>query len=66
MAGEKDHYIPKSHYRIIKKGLKNAKTVEGKMFTENEGGAEHCQIGNHTMAINYIINWLNRGQDYSA
>ena len=36
------------------------------MFTEEEGGAEHCQIGNHKIAIEYIISWIKNGQDYSA
>ena len=64
LAGEKDHYIPKNHYKIIKNGLKNAKSIEGKIFTVKEGGAEHCQIGNHILAIEYIINWIKRGKDY--
>ena len=30
------------------------------MFTESEGGEQHCQIGNHLIAINYIIDWLDK------
>jgi len=66
LAGEKDHYIPKRHYSILMNGIKNAKSKQGKIFTENEGGGEHCQIGNHKLAMDYIINWLNGGQDYVA
>jgi len=58
LAGEKDHYIPNSHFYILKNGIINAKSVTGKMFTVAEGGAEHCQIGNHRLAIDYILNWL--------
>jgi hypothetical protein len=43
-------------------GIKNARTLEGKMFTEQEGGAEHCQIGNHELAIDYIVQWMNRSR----
>ena len=64
LAGEKDHYIPRKHYSKLMKGIKNAKTIEGKMFTEKEGGGEHCQIGNHKLAIEYIIKWINK--DYCA
>lgn len=59
LAGEHDHYIPKKHFDILMKNLPNAKTVTGRVFTESEGGAEHCQIGNHMLAINCILSWLN-------
>jgi hypothetical protein len=42
------------------KGLTNARTLEGKMFTEQEGGGEHCQIGNHGLAIGYIVQWIGK------
>lgn len=62
LAGERDHYIPNSHYEILMKGITNAKSLTGKMFTEAEGGAEHCQIGNHQLAVTYIINWIQQLQ----
>ena len=64
LAGERDHYIPSKHYSILMKGIKNAKSIKGKIFTEKEGGSEHCQIGNHKLAIDYIINWINKDQEY--
>ena len=60
LAGEKDHYIPKNHFSILMNGIKNANSLTGKMFTENEGGAEHCQVGNHEIAVDFILNWLNK------
>ncbi|NOY09474.1 MAG: alpha/beta hydrolase [Spirochaetes bacterium] len=59
LAGEKDHYIPLEHYYILMKKLKNAKSLTGRIFTEEEGGQEHCQTGNHKLAIDYIVNWLD-------
>lgn len=60
LAGEKDHYIPiKHYYRLINK-LKNAKSLEGKIFTQQEGGEQHCQVGNHKLATNYIIKWIDK------
>lgn len=59
LAGENDHYIPQNHYTTLMNGLINAKSLTGKMFTEAEGGAEHCQIGYHELATNYIVNWMN-------
>lgn len=58
LAGEKDHYIPRSHYDILMKEITNARSLEGRMFTEEEGGEQHCQVGNHQLAINHIVNWI--------
>lgn len=60
LAGEKDHYIPSRQFYRLKKNLPNAHTLTCRMFTEKEGGEQHCQIGNHLIAVNYIINWLNQ------
>jgi hypothetical protein len=51
-------YIPNNHFYILMNGITNASSVTGKMFTESEGGAEHCPIGNHRIAIDYILNRL--------
>jgi pimeloyl-ACP methyl ester carboxylesterase len=64
LAGEKDYYIPKKHYSIIMKSIKNAKSKQGKIFIEKEGGGEHCQTGNHKLAMDYIINWLNSNSKF--
>lgn len=58
LAGEKDHYIPLHHYHILMKNLKQARSLQGRIFTEAEGGEQHCQVGNHRLAIEYIYNWL--------
>lgn len=58
LAGENDHYIPKSHYSILMNGITNARSLTGKMFTEAEGGAQHCQIGHHKLATDYIAKWI--------
>jgi pimeloyl-ACP methyl ester carboxylesterase len=60
LAGEHDHYIPNSHFHILSNGLTNARSLEGRIFTETEGAAEHCQVGNHRLASDYIMNWLNK------
>jgi len=59
LAGEKDHYVPINQYYRLKENLPNAHSVTSKLFTEEEGGEQHCQIGNHHIAIDYIINWLD-------
>ena len=60
LAGEKDHYIPSQQFFRLKKAITQAHSLTCRMFTEKEGGAQHCQIGNLKIAANYIIDWLNR------
>ncbi|MGG3841094.1 hypothetical protein ABEV00_29305 [Paenibacillus thiaminolyticus] len=58
LAGERDHYIPNTHFHLLMNRLANANTLTGRMFTEEEGGAEYCQIGNHRIAMKAIVDWL--------
>lgn len=58
LAGEKDHYIPSSQYETLKENIHFANSLSCHMFTQKEGGEQHCQIGDHMLAINYILNWL--------
>jgi pimeloyl-ACP methyl ester carboxylesterase len=60
LAGEKDHYIPLNQYDRLKKSIVNARSLTCRLFTTAEGGEQHCQIGNHMIAVNTIIDWLNR------
>lgn len=57
LAGEKDHYIPSSHFDILKKGLSHTR-VSSRLFTEEEGGEQHCQVGNYQLAIDEIIDFM--------
>lgn len=58
LAGENDHYVPVRQYYRLKKELINAKSLTTRLFTKSEGGEQHCQVGNHMLAVNKIINWL--------
>ena len=60
LAGEKDHYIPSRQFYRLKNNLPNAHSLTCRMFTESEGGEQHCQIGNHLIAIDCIISWLDK------
>lgn len=59
LAGEKDHYIPLNQFYRLKSSIHNAKSLTCKLFTKAEGGEQHCQIGNHMLAVSTIIDWLN-------
>ena len=59
LAGEKDHYVPRDQFERCKSGIHNARSLTTRMFLESEGGHQHCQIGNHTIATTYIMNWMD-------
>ncbi len=59
LAGEKDHFMPIDHYEKMKSALVNARSMRGRVFTEAEGGEQHCQVGNHRIVIDEILSWLN-------
>lgn len=59
LAGADDHYIPHSHFDILMNGLTQTHSLKGKIFTAEEGGSQHCQIGEHRLAIHEIMNWLH-------
>jgi pimeloyl-ACP methyl ester carboxylesterase len=60
LAGEKDHYIPLNQLKKLEKELINVRSMQKRVFTVEEGGEQHCQVGNHQLAIDEIINWLDQ------
>lgn len=60
LAGEKDHYVPIVQFERLRAALPNARTVTSRVFTQDEGGEQHCQIGNHKLAMDEIIKWLEQ------
>jgi pimeloyl-ACP methyl ester carboxylesterase len=60
LAGEKDHYIPMCQFKRCKEKIKNAKSMTSRCFTRKEGGEQHCQIGNHIIAVDTILDWIER------
>ena len=60
LAGEKDHYIPMCQFERCKEKIINAKSMTSRCFTRKEGGEQHCQIGNHIIAVDTILDWIER------
>ena len=60
LAGEKDHYIPMCQFERCKERIKNAKSITSRCFTGKEGGEQHCQVGNHSIAVDTILDWIER------
>ena len=57
LHGENDRVVPLAEARKLyeRVGSKN-KTL--KIFTEAEGGAEHCQVDNRQLGVDFIGDWL--------
>jgi dienelactone hydrolase len=57
LHGENDRIVPLQAARTLyeKVGAKN-KTL--KVFTAEEGGAEHCQVDNRPLGIDYVGDWI--------
>ncbi|WP_457942492.1 alpha/beta fold hydrolase [Caproiciproducens sp. LBM24188] len=60
LGGEKDHYIPTDQYYRLKENIRHARSLTCRLFTEAEGGEQHCQIGNHMLALDTILDWLDQ------
>ena len=58
LTGEEDIYTP--FYEQQVKSLTNARSVEGRIFTKEENASMHCQVGNVPLALEYILNWIEK------
>lgn len=58
LTGEEDHFIPiKMHHKQVK-ALTNAKSITERIFTREEQGQNHCQIGNFGLALDVMAKWI--------
>lgn len=56
--GENDRQIPLWHAEKTIAAAVNSPNRRLKVFSLAEGGAEHCQVDNSGMAIDYIADWV--------
>ena len=61
LAGTEDLYTV--YYEEQLKALTNARSVTGRLFTEEECAGHHCQIGNVQLVLETIENWIERMTD---
>jgi pimeloyl-ACP methyl ester carboxylesterase len=57
--GEHDRQIPVRYARDLFGDLVNSPKRELKVFTEREGGVEHCSIDNLPVVRDYICDWID-------
>jgi pimeloyl-ACP methyl ester carboxylesterase len=58
LTGAGDHFIPlKMHYKQVN-ALKNARSLTARIFTREEQGQNHCQVGNMGLALGVMLKWI--------
>ena len=57
-AGTDDHIVPLEQFFDQARTLTNARSVTMRLFTEYEGCASHCQVGNKALLLAVLRNWL--------
>ncbi len=60
LAGREDHYVPLCQFHRQAGAVGNARSLTGRVFTHAEQAQDHCQIGNVGLALEVIVNWLDR------
>ena len=58
LAGERDHFSPTRQVEEFSKKLINARSVTSRIFTDDEGGAEHCQVDAVLLADSVLYDWI--------
>ena len=59
LAGSEDHLVPLEHLYQQIRLLKNARSINVRLFTRNESAENHCQVGNYGLAFRTIVHWLD-------
>lgn len=60
LTGKDDHFIPFKMHDMQVHALTNAKSLTARVFTKEEQAQNHCQIGNIGLALDVMLNWINR------
>ncbi len=59
-AGEKDHFFPVEQVSDFKNALVNARSVTTRVFTRDEGGHEHNQLGAFSLFHEELFEWVEK------
>jgi pimeloyl-ACP methyl ester carboxylesterase len=60
LTGRDDHLVPFKMHNMQVRALVNAASVTPKIFTSDVQGQNHCQIGNFGLALDIVLEWLER------
>ena len=59
MIGAEDHLVPVEQLYVQAAAMHQARSVTSIMFTARDDAAQHCQVGNTTLAVEQILDWLS-------
>ena len=59
LAGTEDHFVPVEQVKSFQDALTSARSVTTKVYDRESGGAEHCQLGAHTLWHADLFDWLS-------
>ena len=59
LAGAEDHYVPLDQLWTQARTLTDVRSLTARVFTRQEQGQAHCQVGNIPLAINVMCRWIN-------
>ncbi|MEP6390303.1 MAG: alpha/beta fold hydrolase [Halioglobus sp.] len=58
IMGSEDHLVPTNQLYVQAEAMTGARSVTSVMMTGEDSAAQHCQVGNTSLAVNQIIDWL--------
>ena len=59
VAGDEDHFFPVEQVQKFKDALTNARSVETLVYTRDDGGHEHCQMGAMQSYQEDLFEWIS-------
>lgn len=59
LAGAEDHYVPLDQLWTQARTLTHVRSLTARVFTRQEQGHAHCQVGNVPLAINVMCRWID-------
>jgi pimeloyl-ACP methyl ester carboxylesterase len=66
LTGEADHFIPLKMHHLQVQALKNARSVTERIFTVEDQAENHCQVGNIGLALNVMLDWMQKVNERQA
>jgi len=60
LTGKDDHFVPFKMHDMQVQALTNTKSVTARVFTKEDQAQNHCQIGNIGLALDVMLNWIDR------
>lgn len=60
VAGDEDHFYPVEQVQTFKDALTNARSVETLIYTRQDGGHEHCQMGAMQSYQEDLFEWISK------